>query len=157
MTEHVYCAVELHADPGGPGRLTGTIATYGEESRDARRHVFAPGALRWDSTGIVLNRQHTRAAPIARIVPMVDGDRIVVDHVLPDTAAGRDAATEIRGGLMTGLSAEVRIDRDKHDGGRRLIQAAELVGVGLVDRAAFQSTRVTVHERQGAQRRRVWL
>ena len=157
MTEHVYCAVELHADPGGPGRLTGTIATYGEESRDSRRHVFAPGALRWDSAGIVLNRQHTRAAPITRIVPMMDGDRIVVDQVLPDTAAGRDAAAEIRGGLMTGLSAEVRIDRDKHDGGRRLIQAAELVGVGLVDRAAFESTRVTVHERQRARRRRVWL
>ena len=89
---------------------------------------------------------------------MVDGDRIVVDHVLPDTAAGRDAASEIRSGLMTGLSTEVRIDRDTRDGGRRLIQAAELVGVGLVDRAAFESTAtVTVHERQRARRRRVWL
>ena len=87
---------------------------------------------------------------------MVDGDRIVVDHVLPDTAAGRDAASEIRSGLMTGLSTEVRIDRDTRDGGRRLIQAAELVGVGLVDRAAFESTQVSVHERQRA-RRRIWL
>ena len=155
-TIELHAAVELHADPGGPGRLTGTIATYNEESRDARRHVFAPGSLKWDSSGIVLNRQHTRAAPIARVTPMVDGDRIVVDHVLPDTAAGRDAAAEVRSGLMTGLSAEVRIDRDKRDGGRRMILESELVGVGLVDRAAFETAQVSVHERQRA-RRRVWL
>ena len=155
-TIELHAAVELHSDPSGPGRLTGTIATFGETSRDSRRHVFTPGSLTWDPAGIVLNRQHQRAAPITRVVPMVDGDRIVVDHVLPDTVAGRDAASEIRSGLMTGLSTEVRIDRDTRDGGRRLIQEAELVGVGLVDRAAFESTQVSVHERQRT-RRRVWL
>ena len=156
-TLEIHAAVELHADPGGPGRLTGCIATYGETSRDARRHVFEAGSLKWDSSGVVLNRQHTRGAPITRITPMADGDRIVIDHVLPDTAAGRDAAAEIRSGLMTGLSAEVRVGRDQHDAGRRLILEAELVGVGLVDRAAFESTGVSVHERQPAQRRRIWL
>ena len=89
---------------------------------------------------------------------MVDGDRIVVDHVLPDTVGRpRCRGGDQIGGLMTGLSTEVRIDRDTRDGGRRLIQAAELVGVGLVDRAAFESTQVTVHERQRARRRRIWL
>ena len=155
-TIELHAAVEIHSDPSGPGRLSGVIATFGEESRDSRRHVFAPGSLKWDPAGIVLNRQHQPAAPITRVVPMTDGDRIVVDHVLPDTAAGRDAASEIRSGLMTGLSTEVRIDRDRRDAGRRLILSSELVGVGLVHKAAFASTQVTVHDRQRA-RRRVWL
>ena len=81
--EHVYCAVEIHSDPSGPGRLTGTIATFGETSRDSRRHVFEAGSLKWDPAGVTLNRQHVRGSPIARITPTVDGDRIVVDHALP--------------------------------------------------------------------------
>ena len=154
--ERIVCPIEFHADPGGPGRLTGTLATFGEVSRDSRRHVFAVGSLRWDPAGVVLNRQHSRSEPIARITPTVDGDRVVVDHVLPDTRAGRDAAAEIRSGLMAGLSAEIRVARDRMDNGRRLIERAELVGAGLVDRAAFESTTVEVHQRaQG--RRRLWL
>ena len=155
-TIELHAAVELHSDPSGPGRLTGTIATYGEESRDSRRHVFEAGSLKWDSAGVTLNRQHVRGAPITRITPILDGDRIVIDHVLPDTAAGRDAAQEVRSGLLRGLSAEVRIGRDQHDAGRRLILEAELVAVGLVDQSAFTSTQVSVHERQRA-RRRIWL
>lgn len=150
----LYASVELHADTAGPGRLAGTLLVYGEVSRDGRRHVFEDGALTWDSGGVVLNRQHNRGEPIARIMPAVDGDRIVIDHALPDTRAGRDAAVEIRGGLLRGLSAEVAVSRDRYDGGRRLIERAELVGAGLVDRAAFAGSTVEVH---GAQRRRLWL
>ena len=157
MTEHLYCAVELHADHGGPGRLSGVLVTYGEESRDSRRHVFKPGALDWPREGVTLNRQHNRGEPIARIVPALDGDRVVIDHALPDTRAGRDAAVEVRSGLMTGLSAEVHVERDRMDSGRRLIERATLAGVGLVDRAAFTGSTVTVHGAQRARRRRVWL
>lgn len=162
MPERVelYAAVEIHADSErrGPGILRGTLLTYGEESRDSRRHVFAAGSLSWEGAGVTLNRQHNRGEPIARIVPTVDGGRIIIDHALPDTRAGRDAATEIRSGLMTGLSAEVVVDRDRMDGGRRLIERATLAGVGLVDRAAFSGSTVAVHAAQGRRgRRRIWL
>ena len=39
-----------------------------------------------------------------RVIPEVRGETIVIDQVLPDTTAGRDAAAEIRQGLMRGLS-----------------------------------------------------
>lgn len=80
----------------------------------------------------------------------------MVDHSLPDTAAGRDAATEVRNGLLIGLSAEVRVEKDRHESGRRLIERAELAGAGLVTRPAFRSAGVTVHQ-QGQRRRRIWL
>ena len=95
-----------------------------------------------------MNRQHARSEPITRIVPTVDGDRVVVDHVLPDTRAGRDAAAEVRSGLFRGLSVETAVRADRHVAGRREITAADLVGVGLVDSAAFAGSTVTVHERQ---------
>ena len=156
-TVELYASVELHADTAGPGRLAGTLLVYGEESRDGRRHVFAADSLKWDPAGVVLNRQHNRGEPIARIMPALDGNRIVIDHALPDTRAGRDAAVEIRSGLLRGLSAEVQVHADRMDGGgRRLIERAELVGAGLVDRAAFEGSTVTVHGAQG-RRRRVWL
>lgn len=153
----LYAALDFAADPSGPGRLSGVLLTFGEESRDGRRHVFAAGSLDWDKAGVVLNRQHNRGEPIARIVPTVDGDRVVVDHVLPDTRAGRDAATEVRSGLMTGLSAEVQVHENRRDSdGRRLIERATLAGAAIVDRAAFESTAVTVHGAR-PRRRRIWL
>ena len=156
MKIELFAAVECHADPAGPGRLTGTLVVYGEPTRDGRAHVFMPGSLKWDPAGVVLNRQHQRGEPITRIVPTVDGDRVTVDHVLPDTRAGRDAAAEVRSGLFRGLSVETAVRADRHVAGRREITAADLVGVGLVDRAAFAGSTVTVHGAQGG-RRRVWL
>ncbi len=157
-----YTAVEpvtLHASDRGPGVLRGVLATYGEPTRDSRKHVFMPNSLEWDQAdGIVLNRQHDGGAPIDRVRPHVDGDRIVVDHALPDTRAGRDAAQEVRRGLFRGLSVEVEIHADRHVAGRREIDRATVHGAGLVTRPAFESATVTVHgDRQRAQRRRVWL
>ena len=150
--------VELHASDRGPGVLRGTLVTFGEVTRDSRRHVFMPGSLEWDrADGIELNRQHDGGAPIDRIRPAVDADRIVVDHALPDTRAGRDAAQEVRRGLMRGLSVEVEVHADRRVDGRREIDRATVHGVGLVTRPAFESAQVTVHERQRARRRRLWL
>ncbi len=149
--------VEIHASDAGPGVLRGVLVTFGEATRDSRRHVFAPGSLEWDPAGVELNRAHDPGSPIDRIRPALDGDRIVVDHALPDTRAGRDAAAEVRRGLMRGLSVEVEIHADRHVSGRREIDRATVHGVGLVTRPAFVGSTVTVHGAQGDRRRRVWL
>ena len=52
----------------------------------------------------MLTRQHARGAPIMRVQPSLIGDELRIDQALPDTVAGRDAATEIRSGLLRGLS-----------------------------------------------------
>ena len=146
--------VELREDDErrGPGRLVGTLLRYGERAHD-RPELFEDGALTWPEGGVVLRRQHARTAPIMRVEPEVRDGAVVLDVLLPDTAAGRDAAAEIRTGLLPGLSVEFKSTSERQSGGVRRIAAAVLTGAGLVDSPAFTSSRVEVRGR----RRRLWL
>ena len=154
MMDEIRCSVEIREDDGSPGRLTGVLLNYGERAGD-RAERFAPGALTWPADGIVLRRQHNRAAPIARVVPELRGNQIVLDVKLPDTQAGRDTAREIRGGLFRGLSVEFQANRQHYTSGTRTITAARLTGAGLVDTPSYRGSRVEVRGRTGG--RRLWL
>ena len=153
----IRCSVELRADDSmaSPGRLVGTLLTYGERSKD-RPELFTQGALRWPDNGILLRRQHNRAAPIMRVIPEVRGSAVVIDAPLPDTAAGRDAAREVRDGLFAGLSVEFRATAQSYAGGVRRIAGALLTGAGLVDDPSYRGSRVEVRARREG-RRRLWL
>lgn len=155
--DEIRCTVEVREDATrqSPGRLVGTILTYGERASD-RAEVFEDGALTWPEGGIVLNRQHQRGAPIMRITPEVRGGAVVVDQALPDTVAGRDAMREIRDGLFRGLSIEFRALKQSYVGGLRRIQEAVLGAVGLVDQGSYAGSTVEV---RGGRTRRLprWL
>ena len=140
MNDEIRCAIECREDDTrqGPGRLVGTVITYGQRAKD-RPELFEPGALTWPADGVVLNRQHARGAPIMRVVPTQIGDAIVIDQVLPDTTAGRDAAAEIRQGLMRGLSVSFQAARQEHRAGVRRIHAAALTAIGLVDSPSYDA------------------
>ena len=155
--DEVRCSIELRADDtrSGPGRLTGTLITEGEQASD-RREVFLSGALTWPAEGIVLRRQHARDKPITMIQPRREGNKIVVDEPLPDTTAGRDAAVEIRAGMFKGLSVEFVSQRERFAGGLRKIGGALLKGAGLVDTPSYTSAVVSVRNK-GAGRRVPWL
>ena len=156
MADEFRCAIEIREDAerGGPGRLFGTLLTYGERAGD-RAELFEQNALSWPADGVVLRRQHVREAPIMRVVPELRAAALVIDTPLPDTQIGRDTATEIRDGLFRGLSIEFRAERERMAGGVRRIQAAQLRAAGLVDAPSYRGSRVEVRARQG--RRRVWL
>ena len=70
MKDEIRCSIECREDETrrGPGRLVGTVITYGQRAKD-RPELFEPGALTWPADGVVLNRQHARGAPIMRVVP----------------------------------------------------------------------------------------
>jgi len=152
--DEIRCRLEFRADQSreSPGRLTGTLMTYGERAAD-RNEVFEPGSLEWPDDGVVLRRQHNRGQPIMRVVPEVRGGAVVVDAPLPDTQAGRDAAREVRDGLFGGLSVEFRAALQAHAGGLRRIKRAILTGAGLVDVPSYAGSAVEVRGR----RRRLWL
>ena len=157
MTDEIRCAVECRQDETrrGPGRLVGRILTYGQRAID-RAELFERGALTWPADGVVLNRQHARGQPIMRIMPTVVGDELRIDQPLPDTVAGRDAATEIRSGLLRGLSVSFQAGRQSFEGGVRLIQSAAMTAVGLVDSPSYDApveVRARGHERR---HRRAW-
>lgn len=152
----IRCAVELRADESrlSPGRIVGVLMRYGTRAAD-RAEVFAQDALSWDTErGIVLNEQHNRQAPILRFRPEVSGAEVRIDAALPDTQRGRDAATLVRDGTLTGLSVEFIPSDESWDGEVREIRAARLVGAGLVDDASYPASAVRVRQRQ---RRRLWL
>ena len=151
----IRCSIECREDDTrqGPGRLVGRILTYGERALD-RAELFEAGALTWPTDGVVLNRQHARGAPIMRVVPTLVGDELRIDQALPDTTAGRDAAVEIRSGLMRGLSVSFMAGSQSFTGGVRRITAAVLTAVGLVDSPSYDAP-VEVRWRQ--ERRRLWL
>lgn len=152
------CRLELREDASmrGPGRLSGTLLRYNEQAAD-RPELFESGALTWPSAGVVLRRQHSRHRPITRVVPEERDGAVVIDHPLPDTEAGRDAAREIRAGLFSGLSVEFVAKRERHAGGLRRIAKAELVGAGLVDSPSYPSSTVEARHKTDRMEACTWL
>ena len=135
-----------------PGRLVGTLLTYEERAKD-RREVFARGALTWPADGILINEQHNRQAPILRAVPYLDGDAVKIDAPVPNTARGRDAVTNIREGIWTGLSVEFHSRAEGRRGNLREIRSAYLGAAALVDAGSYAGSKVEVRAEGGA---RAW-
>ena len=150
----VEIRIEADAERRGPGILAGVLMPYGQRAQD-RAEVFDPGSLHWPSDGVLLREMHVRARPIARFVPEATEAEVRVKILLPDTTAGRDAAANVRAGVLKGLSVEFRSEKETVRDGVRVIQRASLVGAGLVDSGAYAGA--TVEARGKARRRRVWL
>ena len=152
--DEIRMAIECRTDENrlGPGRIVGTIMAYNTMAKD-RAEKFLPGSLKWDGA-LILNRMHTRASPIMRIVPVIEGNDLKINEQIPDSTAGRDAASEIRSGLMTGLSIEFRSIQERMIGGVREISNAVLGAVGLVDDPSYGASSV---ELRGKKRRQIWL
>ena len=158
----LYAEIVYAADPTNqsPGRLTGVLVNEGERAAD-RPDVYLPGSLRWPDGGFPLNESHDRRQIITRIEPYRDGDAIRVDHPLPATGRGRDAATMVKDGTFKSLSIEVERASivSRIVGGVRHISDAFMSGAALVTDGAFVGSTVEVHERMAtpADNRRLLL
>ena len=108
-----------------PGRISGTLVTYETRAGD-RPELFTRDSLYWPERGIVINAMHQRAASIVRVIPYLDGDELRFDALLPNTTAGRDAATNVREGVWPGASIEFKAEREGRRGNLREIRRARL-------------------------------
>lgn len=153
MPEEFYAAIQFAEDETrqGPGRLTGTLVTYGEKAGD-RDVVFAEDSLHWPEAGVVLNEQHNRQAPIVRFTPFQDGKAVKIDVPLPDTQRGRDIATSVKNGTLTGLSIEIEPERSNQLADFLEHQRARLVAAAVVDSPAFRGSGVQVHAKNPGKR-----
>ena len=149
----IQCEVRFQEDDAkqSPGRLVGVLMTYEKRAAD-RRELFKRGALRFPPGGIIINEQHQRGAPILRAVPIVDGDTVRIDAMLPDTQRGRDAATNLKEGVLTGLSVEMYPEAETMQNGIRVIQRAFAPRAGLVDDPSYSDSTAEVRNQDQAKR-----
>ena len=98
---------------------------------------------------------HRREAPIARFIPEATDGEVRVAIQLPDTTAGRDAASNVKAGVLRGLSVEFVAERERQPSGVRVIERARLVGAGLVDSPSYAGAGVEVRDK--GRRARLWL
>ena len=142
------CEVRFTEDESrqSPGRMTGTLLTYEVRAKD-RPELFKRSALTWGDKGIVINEMHDRQRPILRALPFLDGDSLKIDQKIPDTQRGRDAATNIREGVFTGLSVEFHALQEVRRAGVREISKGYLSAGGLVDVPSYSDSLVDVREK----------
>ena len=143
--EQLTCEIRYSQDESRqtPGRVTGTLIVYETRAGD-RAELFERDSIHWPELGIVINEMHQRHTPVLRVIPFLDGDELRIDGVLPDTQRGRDAATNIREHVYTGLSLEFKAERERRRGGVRSIQRAFVPRAALVDSPSYKDSLVEV-------------
>ena len=151
--DRIDCEVRFAEDTTRetPGRLTGVLVRYGEKAHDRPERIM-PGALPWPPEGININTMHVREMPFVRVTPYEEGGAIKLDAPLPNTQAARDAAENLRQGVYTGLSVEMRKStiQAKYVNGERQIHHAELIGGALVDLSSYLGSTAELRNAQDA-------
>ncbi len=138
--------IEDRAD--GPGLVRGAAMPYGDTARigPGLEERFEAGAFTW--TDVLVNVQHDRGRLLASLtggLALVDGpSALLAEIALPDTQEGSDAGVLIRRGALRGLSVEFVALRERMLARQRIIQAADLQGLALVDRPAYPSAVVSI-------------
>ena len=123
---------------------------YGDISPDFREK-FEPGAF--GAVGSVdLNLQHDPAVVVARGASLTDSPvALSVRAELPDGSA---ALALVRRRALNGFSVEFRPTREHRDAaGVRVVEAATLTGLALVDRGAYPGAKAEVRARSGRRMR----
>ena len=148
MSEKRYC--ELRSE----GRiLSGTAIAYGDTAiLPFGRERFQAGAFPGvEKSDILLNSGHDRARPLAR---SLGGGLVITDSAkalsiradLPPTREADDTITLVTAGILRGLSLEFIARSERREGNVRVVERAELRGLGVVDRPAYGGSVVSARE-----------
>ena len=133
-------------------RLSGTVMRYGDVS-PSHRERFEPGSLRM-AAAVHLDLFHDPERAVAwhpggGLALDNGSDSITLRAELPPLPAADRALAEIRAGRAGGLSVEFRAIRERREGGLRVIEAAELRGIGIVRSPSYVASRVEARARSG--------
>ena len=125
--------------------LSGVAMRYGDVSPDFRER-FVPGAF-GDVGRIDVNLQHDRSLVVARGAMLTDTEReLRVRAEVPEDSA---ALKLVRRGALNGFSVEFHARQERREGGVRVVERADLVGLALVDRGAYPESTAEVRARSG--------
>ena len=151
--------IEIRAEQSAR-RISGTVLAYGDVS-PTHRERFEPGALML-AEAVTLNLVHHRMAAVAwypegGLDLEVTAAGITMTAQVPPTPAGNHALAEVRAGRLPGASVEFRALAERREGGLRVIERAELRGIGLVPDPSYKQSRVEARAADRRLRRLRWL
>ena len=125
--------------------LQGTVLRYGDIEPD-RRERFEPGAFS-PVPAVPLNLQHDPGMVIVEAGEYDLQDTpaaLEIRAVLGEQSAALKLA---RRKILTGFSVEFQSVQERRDSGTRIIETANLVGIGLVDSPAYPGSTAEVRRR----------
>ena len=133
-------------------RLSGTVMRYGDVS-PTHRERFDPGSIRL-AEAVHLDLFHDPERAVAFMpgggLSLANGrDALTMTATLPPIPAAERALAEIRAGRVGGLSVEFRSLKDRREGNLRVIEQAELRGIGIVRSPSYGDSRVEARARSG--------
>lgn len=133
--------------------LAGTVMPYGQVS-PSHRERFEPGAFALDGRTRWLDIEHDREKVIAWTggggLELRDSRQALEMRAeLPAIPAADRALREVKAGIRRGLSVEFRALKTRQESGVRVIERADLVGVGMVRTASYPASRVEVRGLSG--------
>ena len=147
--EYRFAALEFR-DAGAA--IEGIAMPYGTEARIGSMFTERVEAGAFGNIGdVVLNKMHDRCDPIARTggggLTLTDStDRLALRADIPDYRA--DIRDMVQRGILRGFSVEMEVKAEDWPApNRRVIRAAVLHGVGLVDRAAYGEATAAIAKR----------
>ena len=137
-------------------KLSGTVMRYGDVS-PSHRERFEPRSLRF-ADAVTMNLYHDAERAIAwyprgGLALSENSSALICRADLPPIPAADRALAEVRAGTTTGLSVEFRAVKERKESGLRVIEAAELRGIGLVKSPSYQQSQVEARRRSGRQMR----
>ena len=154
MTERVEYRFAALTFRDGGAVIEGVAMPYGTVARiaDAFDESVEAGAFgdvaRAD---VILNRMHLRSEPLARTgkggLTLTDSaTELRLKAEIPDYRA--DIRDMVARGILSGFSVEMHISaEDWPRPDRRIVRAARLTGIGLVDRAAYGDATAAIAKR----------
>ena len=128
-------------------RLEGTILKYGEISPNHQER-FLPGAFSLDpGTTRWLDYRHDRTRVLAHtggggLILRDSPDSLLLEAELPALPLSERALDEIASGALQGLSIEFRAESESREGNIRVVEKADLAGIGLVASPSYPNSRV---------------
>ena len=150
MIEYRFAALEVRAADGG--QIEGVAMPYGREADIAGVFLESVDAGAFGPIGdVILNRMHDRNEPLARTdgggLTLEDGaERLWLRAIIPAYRA--DVRDQVQRRILRGFSVEMEVKaEDWPSPSRRIIRAATLWGVGLVDRPAYDEATAAIAKR----------
>ena len=148
--EYRFALLEVRAADGG--QIEGTVMPYGREADISGVFRESVDAGAFGAIGdVILNQMHDRNQPLARTegggLSLEDGaERLWLRADIPEHRS--DVRDMVKRRILRGFSVEMEVlAEDWPAPDRRVIRAATLWNIGLVDRAAYDEATAAIAQR----------